>query len=128
MQRLKASFGRAHLGMVLGFYLVFAAFTVFVLSQQSESDRRENWNAAATLGVIAGPFTGTIARGFQSCCWQFSLKLFPGAAAGLVVGGLLQRVPLPLRRWERFAHLTIWGLALLGWFGSAVWSFGHALS
>jgi hypothetical protein len=120
-------FGRAHLGIFLGFYLAFAGFTAFVLSQQSVSDRRENRNVAAVVGSVSGPFTGAIARNLQSCCWRFSLQLFPWCAALLAVGTVLQVVPLPFVRGERLVRLGAWCVGCLGWFGGGVVSFGHAL-
>lgn len=121
-------FDRVHLYIFLGFYLVFAALTFLALNAGSESDRRENQIAAATLGAIFGPFTGAIARNFQSCCWQFSVTLFPFCALFLGAGVLFQMIPLPFRRFERPVRIALWGIGLLGWFGGALVSFGHALS
>jgi len=112
----------------LGFYVAFAAITFFVLNAGSESDRRANQIAGATFGVVSGPFTGVIARHFQSCCLQFSVTLFPYCAAFLGAGVLFQIVPLPFQRFERTVRLTFWSIGLLGWFGGALVSFAHALS
>jgi hypothetical protein len=128
MRRLSHHFGRVHLRVFLGFYFAFAALTFFALNSGSESDRRGNQVAAATLGVVSGPFTGAIARHFQPCCWQFSLAVFPYCALSLGVGALCQFVPLPFRRFERGVRLTLWCVGLLGWFGGALASFAHALS
>ena len=128
MQRLFHNFSRAHLYVFLGFYLAFAALTFFALNAGSESDRRENQIAAATLGAVSGPFTGAIARNFQSCCWHFSVTLFPYCAAFLGAGFVFQIVPLPFQRFERTFRLSIWCFGLLGWFGGVVVSFLHALS
>src|SRR6267378_6276699 len=106
MRRLFYNFGRVHLYIFLGFYLAFAALTFFALHAGSESDRRENPIAAATLGSVSGPFTGAIARHFQSCCWQFSLAVFPYCAAILGVGLLVQLVPLPFRQWNNLVRLA----------------------
>jgi hypothetical protein len=130
MKRVLQHFSRKHLYVFLGFYLVFAGFTLFVLSRQSASDWRENWNVAATIGSVSGPFTGAIARHFQPCCWRFSVGLFPCCAAFLLGGIVLQCVALPLP-WpsvERSLRLVAWIIGLLVWFGGALVSFGHALS
>lgn len=128
MKSRRTRFTRAHLYIFVSFYLAFAGFTAWVLSRQSESDRRENWNVAATLGTVSGPFTGAIARRFQSCCWKFSLSIFPYCAAVLAVGVMSQLVPMPAPSIEKPLRLTLWSLGLLGWFAGAVVSFGHALS
>ena len=128
MRRLFRHFSRAHLYLFLGFYLAFAAVTFFVLNAGSVSDRRENAIAAATIGVVSGPFTGAIARHFQSCCLRFSVAILPYSAAILGAGVLFQVVPLPFQRLARATQLTLWCLGWLGWFGGALVSFAHALS
>jgi hypothetical protein len=128
MRRLFQHFSRVHLYLFLGFYVAFAALTFFALNAGSESDRRENAIAAATIGVVSGPFTGAIARHCQSCCLQFSLSISPYCALVLGVGVLAQIVPLPFQRFARATRLTLWCLGLLGWFGGALVSFLHALS
>jgi hypothetical protein len=121
-------FTRKHLYVFLGCYVAFAGLTFFVLSRQTASDWRNNWNVAATVGSISGPFTGAIARHFQSCCWRFSVALFPYCAALLLGGFGFQFVPIPRRSVEGPIRLAAWIAGLLGWFGGAVVSFGHALS
>ncbi len=128
MRRLFQHFSRVHLYLFLGFYVVFAAMTFFALNAGSESDRRENAISAATIGVVSGPFTGAIARHFQSCCVEFSLSISPYCAVALGIGGLFQIVPLPFQRFARATRLTLWCLGLLGWFGGVLVSFLHALS
>ncbi len=121
-------FTRKHLYTFLGFYAVFAGLTLYVLSQQSVSDWRDNWNVAATVGSFSGPFTGAIARHFQSCCWRFSIGLLPYCAAFLAGGVVFQFVPMGRPSVERPIRLGAWIIGLLGWFGGAVVSLGHALS
>lgn len=128
MQPILHSFSRVHVVIFLAFYITFAAVTFLALTAGSPSDRKEYPIAAATLGTLSGPFTGAIARNFQSCCWEFSLTIFPYCALLLGVGVISQIVPLPLRRFDRPVRLTLWCLGLLGWFGGALVSFGHALS
>lgn len=128
MKALRKALTRAHLRVFLALYLVFAAFTLFVLSRQSSSDWQSNWNLVATFGSLSGPFTGAVARGFQSCCWRFSLMLAPWCGAALLAGISFQFIPLPARAGWTVLRLIVWGLALLAWFGGGVISFGHALS
>ncbi|HEU5125827.1 MAG TPA: hypothetical protein VFW05_17380 [Verrucomicrobiae bacterium] len=128
MQRFFNNFSRVHLYIFLGFYITFAALTFFTLDSGSDSERRENQIVGATFGVVSGPFTGAIARHFQSCCRQFSIALLPYCAAILGAGIFFQIVPLPFQRFERVVRITFWSIGLLGWFGGALVSFMHALS
>ena len=121
-------FSRKHGYVFLAFYLAFAGWTFFVLSRQSASDWRDNWNVAATVGSLSGPLTGAIARHFQSCCWQCSVTLFPYCAAFLLGGFTFQFVPIPWEAGQRTLRLVVWSIGLLGWFGGGVVSLGHALS
>jgi hypothetical protein len=121
-------FTRTHLHVFLILYVVFAGLSLLALTRQSASDWRHNWNLAATIGSFSGPFAGAIARNFQSCCWKFSVSLFPYCAAFLLGGGLLQFVPIPWSSAERPVRLTAWVIGLLGWFGGVVVSYAHALS
>ena len=127
MRHLLQNFSRVHMYIFLGFYLAFAALTFFAFNAGSESDRRDHGMAAATIGAVSGPFTGAIARRFQSCCLQFSFSIFPYCALFLGVGVVFQIVPLPFQRFARAARLTLWCLGLLGWFGGVLVSFAHAL-
>lgn len=128
MKNIFRHFSRTHLHVFLGFYLAFGALTFFALWEQSPSDWRENWNVAATVGCLSGPFTGAIARQFQGCCLEFSLGLLPYCAAFLLGGFAFQVVPIPFRSIERPARLVMWCIGLFGWFGGGMASFAHALS
>jgi hypothetical protein len=128
MKHVFQHFNRKHGYVFLGFYLAFACLTLFVLSRQPASDWRDNWNMAATVGSLSGPFTGAIARHFQSCCWQFSVSLFPYCAVFLLGGFAFQLVPIPWQAAQGWLRLVVWSIGLLGWFGGGVVSFGHALS
>jgi len=121
-------FSRKHGYVFLAFYLALACWTFFVLSRQSASDWRDNWNVAATVGSLSGPLTGAIARHFQSCCWQWSVTLLP-YCAGLLLGGFaFQFVPIPWEAGQRTLRLVVWGIGLLGWFGGGVVSLVHGVS
>lgn len=128
MKHLYRNFSRVHGYIFLGFYGGFAALTFLILNAGSEADRRGNQIVWATLGTVSGPFTGAIARHFQSCCWQFSAMLFPYCGFLLGAGLLAQMIPFPFQRFERGVRIAMWCLGLLGWFGGALVSFGHALS
>lgn len=80
-----------------------------------------------TLGVIAGPMTGAIAREGQSCCLENSISLLPVSGAILAGGVLLSFVPLPLGAQIRWPRILAWGLAWFGWFASGILSLLHAL-
>ena len=128
MKDIFQHFSRKHGYVFLAFYLALACWTFFVLSRQSASDWRDNWNAAATVGSLSGPFTGAIARHFQSCCWQWSVTLLPYCAAFLLGGFAFQFVPIRWEAGQRTLRLVVWSIGLLGWFGGGVVSLGHALS
>jgi hypothetical protein len=128
MKSLFRHFNRTHLYIFLGFYVIFAALTFFVLNGGTPSDRRDTPFFWATAGAVSGPFTGAIARHFQSCCLQFSWGLFPFCAAFFGVGVVAQVVPLPFPQFERRIRLAMWCIGLLGWFAGIPFSFLHALS
>ena len=128
MKSVFQHFSRKHVYVFLGFYLAFACLTLFVLSRQSASDWRDNWNLAATVGSVSGPFTGAIARHFQSCCWQCSVVLLPYCAAFLLGGFAFQFAPIPRQGGQQWLRLVVWSIGLLGWFGGGAVSFLHALS
>ena len=128
MHTMFRHFTRTHFKILLGFVLVFSALSAFWLSQQSVGDRRDNANLATVAFTFLGPFAGAIARHFQSCCWKFSVGLFPFCAAFLLVGVVCQVIPVPFRHGQHFFRLATWTLALAGWFLGAPVSFLHALS
>jgi hypothetical protein len=114
----------------LGFYLVFAGLTLLALLPGNLSGHGDSLDrtVAAAIGAFSGPFTGAIARGFQSCCWRFALSLFPVCGAILGGGLLFQLVPIPFRRIERPIRISTWCVGLFGWFAGVPVSFLHALS
>ena len=128
VRRDRPAFGVAHLLIFLGFYVAFAMLTYLALNAGTPSDRRENAVVAATVGSFSGPFTGAIARRFQTCCWQAAMAVFPYSAALLGLGVLAQIVPFRAGRFERSIRLVLWCAGLAGWFGGGVLVFGHALS
>ena len=125
---LFSHFERRHGWILLVFYVVSAVLSLLVLLPGSISGHGDTMgrSIAATLGAFSGPFTGAIARGFQRCCWQFSLGLFPFCGAFLVCGLLMQIIPLPAWH-QRAVRLTAWCIGLAGWFAGIPVSFLHAL-
>lgn len=130
MKRMFHRFTKAHLWILLGFYIAFAALSLLLLLPGSLSGRGDTLTRSltASVGSFSGPFTGAIARGFQSCCLQFSLSLCPYCGSILGIGLLFQFVPLHFGRFEHRFRLTMWSLGFLGWFGGGLISFAHALS
>jgi len=122
-------FERRHGFIFLGFYLAAVALSLLVLLPGSISGHGDTMSRsiAAALGSFSGPFTGAIARGFQRCCWEFSVALFPICATFLCGGVVIQLVPLPAFRFERAARLGAWCIGLAGWFAGIPLSFMHAL-
>jgi hypothetical protein len=123
-----AHFERRHGWIFLGFYLVSAALSLLVLLPGSISGHGDTLarSLTAAVGAFTGPFAGAIARGFQRCCWEFSLGLFPYCGAFLAGALILQIVPLPARH-QRAVRLTAWCIGLAGWFAGIPVSFLHAL-
>ncbi len=119
--------------ILLGFYSLFTLLTFgAVISAQSDGTGAQTSYALGRIALTAvaplsGPFLGAIAREWQSCCTANSLSLLPVAAAALAAGCLLQFVPLPAGPgWER-VRLSCWTAGWLIWFGSGIFSLGHAL-
>ena len=122
-------FERRHGWILLGFYLGALGLSLLVLLPGSISGHGDTLgrSLAAALGAFTGPFAGAIARGFQRCCWEFSLGLFPVCAAFLLGGLTLQIVPLPAFPQQRAIRLIAWCIGLAGWFAGVPVSFLHAL-
>jgi len=130
IERLFPYFSRLHGRIFLGFYLVFAVLAFLVLLPGSLSGHGDSLglSVAASVAAVTGPFTGAIARGGQSCCLHFSLRVLPFCAAAFTGGLLFQIVPLPVGRMEHRIRISMWCLGLLGWFAGIPISFLHALS
>ena len=128
VKRLFPHFERRHGRILLGFYLVSVSLSLLVLLPGSISGHGDmlGRSVAAALGAFSGPFAGAIARGFQRCCWEFSLGLFPFCGVFLGGGLLMQMIPLPAWH-QRTVRLTAWCLGLTGWFACIPVSFLHAL-
>ena len=118
---------------LLGFYLLFTFLTFgAVISAQADGTGELTFYsvgriALSALAPLSGPFIGAIARDWQSCCAANSWSLLPVAASVLAAACLMQFVPLGTGRgWERL-RLSCWIAGWLFWFGSGIFSLGHAL-
>jgi hypothetical protein len=121
-------FERAHGISFLAVYVLFGILTFLALRSAQKPNATLPKALAVSVGSFAGPFTGAMARDFQSCCWQNSLQLAPYCGGVLVLGTLLQWIPRSLQAGQRTLRLAFWILGWLGWFGGGVISFAHALS
>lgn len=110
--------------LVLAFLLAYATYD----DDRGRSDLERNLTVLrTTLGVLAGPFDGAIARMGHSDCLRFSLRLLPWCAAILGCGLLAQLVPARSRLVARWILPAAWTLGWVGWFGGGIVSLGCAL-
>lgn len=121
-------FDRAHLVSFLTLYTLFALLTFLALRPAEKQNATLPKALLVAAGAVSGPFTGAMARGFQSCCWRNSLQLAPYCGGILMIGTVLQWVPMPFQAGQRLVRLTLWLVGWLGWFGGGLVSFAHALS
>ncbi len=118
----------AHGLILLGLLVPFTTLTYLAVSSGSTGDVRNRPVALTTLATITGPFVGAIARNGQSCCVDASLRIAAVTGPVLTLGLFAQVLPLPFRRGQRAARLTLWTLAWLVWLFSGQVSFMHAFS
>jgi hypothetical protein len=128
MQSWPKNFTSAHRTIFLVMWAVFAALT-FTVTAINVPHGPNNYGEViwATIGTLAGPMPGALSRGCQSCCLRFSLGLFPYAGVALLIAVLPQFMPWATGRIGQAVRLIFWTLGLLGWFGTGIISFGHAL-
>lgn len=116
----------------VGLFLVFAALVYFLASRGSAGDLADRPIALTTAATMIGPFAGAVARHWQGCCLDFSIRLavsFCGPA--LAVGLLAAVVPLPNALGGRAGYalrVIAWSLGWSVWFLGAPASFLHALA
>jgi hypothetical protein len=120
---LRLRLTRPHLGVFLGLLAVFSLLTAMAVAEGADDGHRVARVAGTTAGTILGPFTGALARDWQSCCTRFSLFLLPWAGGALALGVALQVARRPA--WWR---LVAWGLGWTVWLGAGLLSFAHAFS
>ena len=120
---------KARLIVFLCLLSVFMLMTFLMTNTGLDDGPEHNTRvASATLGTIAGPMTGAIARGFQECCLEFSMSVMKFCAPVLAIGVAAQFLPLPDRTWARYTKLMLWAVGWLVWLGGGIVSFGHALA
>ena len=108
---------------------VFTLLTFLITSAGVDEGPEHNIRVLqTTIGTFAGPLTGAISRGFQSCCLRFSLTVMAYCAPVLLIGVLMQFIRLSDRKWIRVMRMTLWILSWLVWFMGGILSFLHALS
>lgn len=129
MKYMKNNFTKTHLIL---FVVIFVTFTVLTfLATNAGVDRGADHNTRVfqtTIGVITGPMTGAISRGFQSCCTRCSLILLCYSAPILIFCISIQFLALPQKKWLSIFRMIIWGSGWFIWFLSGIVSFGHALN
>lgn len=128
MTSWRNNFTRTHRTIFLVMWAVFAALT-FTVTAMNVPRGPDDFGQVimATIGTLAGPMPGALSRGCQACCLRFSLGLFPYAGAALMVAVVPQFLPWPPGQFGKSMRLALWTLGLLGWFGTGILSFGHAL-
>ncbi len=125
---LGGRFGIAHAALPLGMWFGFAAVVVIGTAKDDRPITSEMSNAAVALLSVTGPMLGGIARGFQECCVEASLRLLPWCLGALAVAVAAQWFVRPSGFWRHATRLSVWTLAWSVWFGGAVLSGAHAFS
>ena len=119
---------RSHRTIFLVLWAGFAALTFLVTAiQVPHGPDGYGQVLAATIGTLAGPMPGALSRGCQACCLQFSLSLLPYAGAALLVALVPQFLPWGAGSAADAVRLVLWTVGWIGWFGTGIVSFGHAL-
>jgi len=109
----------------VGFSIVTFLITRTEIDRGPDHDKQV---LLTTLGTIAGPLMGAIAREFQACCLRFSLQVMACSGPALLAGVLFQVIRLPDLRWVNWARMGLWIAGWSVWFLSGNVSFLHALS
>ncbi len=117
-------------GITFGALLTaFTAATFLIMSRGADpGDGHSVRVLQTTLGTMAGPLTGAIARGFQPCCLDFSLRVMAFCGPVLLLCVLLQSAGSHGGRMARAVRLGLWVAGWLAWFLGGILSFAHALS
>jgi hypothetical protein len=126
---MKKGFTKVHLWVFMGILAVATVFNFFVVNEGIDHGPEHTRQViVTTLATVTGPMTGGIARDLQSCCVKFSLwvlLVFSGPA--LLVGIIMQLIPLPFQKGARVFRMFFWVASLLLWFLGGLISYGHAL-
>ncbi len=112
----------------LALLVPFTILTYLAVSSGSPGDVRDRPIALTSLGTIAGPFTGAIARRGQGCCLAASLNIAMFCGPILATGVLFQLLPEPTTPWGGAPRLLLWACGWFVWFAGGTLSFLHALN
>ena len=126
--------GRRRLRVFLiefGFFALATSWFLYSIRESWDSSGK-GWSqfavgARITVGVIAGPLAGAIARPGSSCCVANSWALLPACAAVLGAAIAVQFLPLRASRLSDAIRLVAWTLGWFCWFGGAALSLLHAM-
>ncbi len=127
MNIFENNFSKRHLYIFLTILVLFTIANFAILCAALDGQNKYIYTLLTTAATITGPLTGAIARQWQSCCAEFSLKIMMFCAPVLLLGVLVQLVKLPFTKFAGTIRLFIWFLCLLIWFLGGILSFGHAL-
>ncbi|HTU24177.1 MAG TPA: hypothetical protein VMF30_02195 [Pirellulales bacterium] len=108
---------------------VFSLLTFRITSEGLSPDPSKSRRVVeTTMSTVAGPMTGAISRGCQSCCLSASLQLLKFCAPVLLVGIFVQFIRLPANPIVIVSRIVLWSVGWFVWFGGGIASFLHALS
>lgn len=127
MNIFENNFSKKHLFMFLAILVLFTIANFAILLAALNGQDKYKYVFLTTAATITGPLTGAIARQWQSCCAEFSLKIMMFCAPVLLFGTIFQLIKLPFKKYASAIRLLIWFLCLLIWFLGGILSFGHAL-
>lgn len=127
MNIFQNNFSKKHIYIFLGIWILFTIATFVILCAGLDGQNKYIFVVLTTAATFTGPMTGAIARQWQSCCTEFSLKIMMFCAPVLLFGTIFQLIKLPFKKSAGAIRLFLWTLCLLIWFLGGILSFGHAL-
>lgn len=128
MNIFENSFSKKHLYIFLAILIFFTIVNFVILCDDLDGQNKYLYVILTTAATITGPMTGAIARQWQECCTEFSLKIMMFCAPVLLFGTFFQLIKLPFKKFAAASRLFIWIVSLLIWFLGGILSFAHALS
>jgi hypothetical protein len=130
MRILENHFTRKHLWVFMVMLMLFTILNGVIAAAGIDKGADKVRQVVSTIAAtITGPIAGAVARDFQSCCMQFSLRvLLVFSGPGLLVGSVLQMVKLPFRKGQNAVRMFFWVAGWTAWFLGIFISYLHALS
>lgn len=122
------NFSNKHFFILLAIWTFFTIANFAILCAALDGQNKYIYTLLTTAATITGPLTGAIARQWQSCCTEFSLKIMMFCAPVLLFGTIFQLIKLPFEKFAGAIRLFLWIVCILIWFLGGILSFGHALS